>query len=46
MTDNQYTQIVEWLYTHDGVYPSKAAWRKDFLKFCKEVLKDNSNNHA
>lgn len=34
-----YTNIVTWLYEHDGTFDSKAEWRKEFIELLKQELK-------
>ncbi len=38
MPDNKeltYRNILEWVYTKDGVYASKAEWREEFIKMLR-----------
>jgi len=38
-----YTDIIEWLYVHDGQYDSKQEWRESFSEFLKETLLDQDD---
>ncbi|HEC64937.1 hypothetical protein LCGC14_1269250 [marine sediment metagenome] len=38
MTSSEYTRIVTWLYTSDGMYVDKNEWRTKFLKFLSDLI--------
>ena len=40
MTERDYSDIVEWLYRHDGIYRDKHEWRSNFIEFLYELVDD------
>lgn len=39
----QYRNIIEWMFTHDGKYPDKIEWRKEFLNVLRfNILHETS----
>lgn len=37
-----YTEILEWMYTHDGVFDSRNDWRSGFVAYLKDLFDVNT----